>query len=134
MKNNMTVYGDYGLFDAMNDLFRPFYAEGSKNLPTDITETDDEYRLEVEMPGYKKEDISLRIEDGYLTLTATKKTEEKEGKHFVRREISETRSRSYFVGKDVEAHSVKARYENGMLTLTFPKAQPKNASDLIAIE
>ena len=81
------------------------------------------------MPGFDKNDIKISLENGYLTVSAEKSTREEEGKEksekYLRKECSVSCSRSYYVGEDIEKESVKARYENGMLTLTLPKSQPK---------
>ena len=114
-------------FDVFDDFFKPvFYDDRADSMRTDIKETDGGYQLDVEMPGFDKKDIKISLENGYLTVSAEKSTkeEDKDGK-YLRKECSVSCSRSYYVGEDIEKESVKARYENGMLTLTLPKSQPK---------
>ena len=98
-------------------------------MRTDIKETENGYQLDVEMPGFDKKDIKISLENGYLTVSAQKNTKEEEGKEkserYIRKECSVSCSRSYYVGDDVEQQNVKAKYENGMLTLALPKSQPK---------
>ncbi len=117
------------IFDAFNDFFRPmFYDEKLDSMKTDIKETDTSYELAVEMPGYKKEEIKVSLENGYLTVGAekTKKEENEEsGVRYIRKECSVSCQRSYYVGEDVEQENVRAKYENGVLTLVVPKVQPK---------
>ncbi|MGN0817542.1 MAG: Hsp20/alpha crystallin family protein [Candidatus Coproplasma sp.] len=129
---------NYDLFDAFDDFFRPVFYDEKRDLRTNIKETESAYELDIEMPGYKKEQIKVALENGYLTVSATKEQKEKEegeGKRFLRKEISESCSRSYYVGDDISQEDVKAKYDNGILTLTVPKSQPKQVSShLIDIE
>lgn len=117
------------IFDAFNDFFRPmFYDEKLDSMKTDIKETDASYELAIEMPGYKKEEITVSLENGYLTVGAEKtKQEESEqnGLRYIRKECSVSCRRNYYVGEDVEQENVRAKYENGILTLIVPKVQPK---------
>lgn len=116
------------LFDAFNDFFKPmFYDEQLDSMKTDICETDTGYGLEIEMPGFKKDEIKISLDKGYLTVSAEKtaKKEDGEDSRYLRKECRVSCQRSYYVGDDVEEESVKAKYENGMLILTVPKVQPK---------
>lgn len=117
------------LFDTFNDFFKPmFYDEQLDSMKTDISETDTGYGLEIELPGFKKDEIKISLDKGYLTVSAEKseKQEEKEdGKRYLRKECSVSCQRSYYVGEDVEEENVRAKYENGMLSLSVPKVQPK---------
>lgn len=114
----------YDLFDVFDDFFKPMFFDESRDLRTDIKETDETYELELELPGYAKDEIKISLENGYLTVNATKSKKE-DGKKYLRREISESTSRSYYVGADVTREQIKARFENGMLMLTVPKSSPK---------
>ncbi len=116
---------NYDLFDVFDDFFKPMFFEESRDLRTDIKESDDSYELELEMPGYAKDEIKISLENGYLTVNAEKHKKE-DGKKYLRREISESTSRSYYVGTDVKREQIKAKFENGMLLLTVPKAAPKS--------
>lgn len=118
------------IFDAFNDFFKPmFYDEHLDSMKTDIKETENEYQLEIEMPGFKKEEIKVSLENGYLTVGAEKTAKQEEGgenaSRYLRKECSVSCQRSYYVGDDVEQENVKAKYENGMLCLTVPKQSPK---------
>ena len=123
------------LFDALDDFFRPVFADEADYLKSNISETDKDYRLEVAVPGFTKEQIKLSLENGYLNVVCSKKEKEggneangenakKENKVYRRKEISEYSSRSYYVG-DVRKEDIKAKYENGMLNVTIPKEAPK---------
>ncbi len=137
MKNYLQKrQNNYDLFDAFDDFFRPVFYDEQRDLKTNIKETESNYELDMEMPGYSKENIKVSLENGYLTVSAKKETkDEGEGKRYLRKEISESCSRSYYVGQDVSRQDIKAKYENGILTLTVPKSQPKlPESQFIEIE
>lgn len=114
--------------DVFNDFFKPvFYDEKADGMKTDIKETDMHYEMEVEMPGFDKKDISVSFNDGYITVSANKEEKEeneKDGKKYLRRERSCSCTRSYYVG-EVDEKEIKAKYENGVLTVNIPKEQPK---------
>lgn len=126
---NNSNNNEISLFDALDDLFKPVFYENQNGMKTDIKETQSSYVMEVEVPGFKKEDIKVSLEDGYLTVCCSKvKTEEEkndQSSRYVRKEISESCQRSYYVGEEIEEENIKAKYENGILTLTVPKVQPK---------
>lgn len=137
MKNYLTKRNNnYDLFDAFDDFFRPAFFDEQRDLRTNIKETENTYELDIEMPGYNKDQIKVALEDGYLTVSASKESkEEDDKKHYVRKEISESCSRSYYVGDDVTQSDIKAKYENGMLAISVPKSQPKQIqSSFISIE
>ena len=94
-------------------------------MRTDIKETDENYVLEIEMPGFKKEDLSVSLDDGYLTVSGKKHALKDEKTKYLRKEISETFQRSYYVGTEVQEENVKAKYEDGILCLSVPKSKPK---------
>ena len=111
------------LFDeAFDDFFKPaFFNLDNSVMKTDVKEDDKGYTLEIEMPGYNKEDIAINLEDGYVSVSARKAEKEEDKNHkYIRKERSVSCSRSYYVG-DIEEKDVKAKFENGVLTLTFPK-------------
>ena len=129
MNNNFGV----NLFDNMFDeMFRdPFSANKrvDKVMITDIQEKDNQYILDMDLPGYEKEDIKAQLKDGYLTITAQKNeiSEEKDEKgDYIRRErYSGKCSRSFYVGEGVKEEDIKASFNNGILQLTFPKQADK---------
>ena len=92
-------------------------------MKTDIREDDKSYLLEVDLPGYSKDDIKIDITDGYLTINAKVEKEDKEdNKNYVRRErFTGEVSRSFYVGEDIKEEEVKASFKNGILTLEVPK-------------
>ena len=133
MKNYIQKRNNYQhnpFFDAFDDFFKPvFYDDRADSMRTDIKETENGYQLDVEMPGLDKKDIKISLENGYLTVSAEKSSREEENKDknekYIRKECTVSCSRSYYVGDDIERENVKAKYDNGMLTLTVPKSQPK---------
>lgn len=92
-------------------------------MKTDIREDENSYLLEVDLPGYSKDDIKIDITDGYLTINAKVEKEDKDdGKNYVRRErFTGEVSRSFYVGEDIKEDEIKAKFKNGILTLEVPK-------------
>ncbi len=141
-----TIFGER-LFDSFMDDFgfpsvdRIACSQNTSNLMrTDIKETDDSFELDVELPGYKKEDVKVQLKDGYLTVSASQQSEKEEkddkGKFLRRERYSGSMSRSFFVGEETREEDIKARFEDGILKLAFPKEQPKKIEEpkYIAIE
>ena len=92
-------------------------------MKTDIREDDKSYLLEVDLPGYSKDDIKIDITDGYLTINAkVEKEDNEDNKNYVRRErFTGEVSRSFYVGENIKEEEVKASFKNGILTLEVPK-------------
>ena len=117
-------------FDLFGDMFRdPFFTDDeSKIMKTDIKEKKDKYIIDIDLPGYEKENIKMSVEDGYLTVNATvnsNKEEKEEGK-FVRKErYMGSCSRSFYVGEAVESEDIKASFKNGTLKIEIPKKDEK---------
>lgn len=117
-------------FDLLGEMFEdPFFTEHeSKIMKTDIKEKKDKYLIDVELPGYEKENIKIDVEDGYLTVHAeidSNKEEKEEGK-FVRRErYVGSCSRSFYVGTEIQAEDIRASFKNGMLKIEVPKKEEK---------
>lgn len=121
--------GDLGFnfFDDMfDDFFKPvFYGVKENSMRTDVKENENGYELSIDMPGYDKKDINLSLENGYLKVEAMREEKEEDKENFVRRERSYSCARSYYVGDKITEEDVKARYENGILTLEVPKNDKK---------
>ena len=114
---------EFDLFDEMfND---PFFTRGeNKLMKTDIKEKKDHYELEVDLPGYEKEDIKIELSDGYLTVYASmNKTvdDEKDSKYVHKERYVGNSSRSFYVGDNIKEEDVKANFKNVTLKLTLPK-------------
>ncbi len=112
----------------------------SQMMKTDIRENGDSYDMLIDLPGFSKEDLGVKLENGYLTISASRngnQDENDENGKFIRRErYSGTMSRSFYVGDGVTQEEVKARYENGILKLTVPKKETaqEEKTPYIAIE
>ncbi|MBP5604151.1 MAG: Hsp20/alpha crystallin family protein [Ruminiclostridium sp.] len=96
-------------------------------MKTDVKEIGDKYQLEVDLPGVKKEDVKIKLDSGYLTISAStsKNNDEKDknGKYIRRERFSGNYSRSFYVGDDITENDIKAKFENGLLTLDVPKPE-----------
>ncbi|MBR6164491.1 MAG: Hsp20/alpha crystallin family protein [Clostridia bacterium] len=137
------VFGE-NLMDVFNDFDRDFFRGWDrpehmlygKNAPrmmkTDVKETDEGYEVDVDLPGFKKEEIRLELENGTLTIS-TQKTlenkEEKQGKVLRQERCSGSMSRSFYVGDYVTEEDIKAKYENGVLSLAIPKKEAPKAPE-----
>ena len=132
--NNLGV----SLFDNMfDDFFKdPFFARNNvaKVMKTDIQEKDKNYILDMDLPGYDKEDVKAQLKDGYLTITAQKNTnneEKDEQGNYIRRErYCGKCSRSFYVGDSIKEEDIKASFNNGILELTFPKEVSQKEDDM----
>ena len=103
----------------------PLYGKHAKNLmKTDVRETRDSYKLAIDLPGFKKDEVKVELKDGYLTVSASKgldKDEEDREGRFIRQErYAGACSRSFYVG-DIRPEEVKCKYEFGVLRVTLPK-------------
>jgi HSP20 family molecular chaperone IbpA len=130
---------DDNLFDDWfdDDLYMPYLPDMSRvdkklygnkaarEMKTDVKETDQGYEVAVDLPGVKKDDVTVELKDGYLTISAKKNVgNDKKGKNgkYIRRErYSGTMSRSFYVGKDMKQEDVHAAFSDGILTLQLPK-------------
>lgn len=133
-----TFLGD-NLFDedwADTPLSREFFGKGNflygrhaKNLMrTDVRETETAIEADIDLPGFKKEEIQLHLENGYLTVTAEKNAEskqEEEGKYLRQERYSGAMSRSFYVGDTLTAEDIKAKYEDGILKISLSKKEPE---------
>ena len=132
--NNLGV----SLFDNMfDDMFRdPFFtnSNNTKLMKTDIQEKDNNYILDMDLPGYEKEDIKAQLKDGYLTITAQKNTsnddKDEEGNYIRRERYCGKCSRSFYVGDSIKEEDIKANFNNGILELTFPKEVEQKAEEM----
>ena len=113
-------------FDLFDEMFEdPFFSKSSKLMKTDIKENENDYTIEVDLPGYSKDDIQITVDDGYLTVSAnTSKEDADTSSKYVKREryYGEC-SRSFYVGNVVETEDVRASFRNGILKLEVPKKE-----------
>ena len=133
-----SIFGESLFDDWMGFPFRGFTDDVERKLygkhaahvmKTDLKEHDDGYELAIDLPGFKKDEIQLQLDNGYLTISAAKALEEdgkdKKGRLVHQERYTGSMSRSYYVGSAVREEDVKARFENGVLTLRFPKEDDK---------
>ena len=121
---------NFGFNDNFWGKKNPLYGKHAQNMmKTDIREKDDSYELDVDLPGFKKDEIKVQLKDGYLTLSAAKgldkDQQDKQGNYIRRERYAGTMSRSFFVGEDVAQEDIHAKYEDGILRLSVPKKAPK---------
>ncbi len=134
-----SIFGENLFDDWMSFPFRNFNTNSL--MKTDIRETDGSFELDIDMPGFTKEDLKAELKEGYLTISAStnKDNGEKDenGKYIRRERYVGSCSRSFYVGEDIKQDDIKAKFENGILKISVPKkeAQPKVEEDKhIAIE
>ena len=145
-----SIFGE-NLFDDMFTFDDSFFAPSKKNplygknasrlMKTDIKETDGSYELDIDLPGFKKDEITAELNDGYLTVSAAKgldKDEKDKKGHYIRQErYSGAMSRTFYVGDNVKEEDIKAKFENGILSLSVPKPTEQKETETkkqIAIE
>ena len=131
-----SIFGE-SLFDDWFDFpFRGFESDvdhklygkhAARVMKTDLKDHDDHYELEVDLPGFKKDQLDLQLQNGYLTITASKGLEEegkdKKGKIIHQERYAGSMTRSFYVGDHVTEENVKAKFEDGVLSLEFPKPE-----------
>ena len=126
-----SIFGE-DLFDGFfNDFTRPAKSVARYNTPTtgvmrtDVKETEEGYELDIDLPGYKKEDVQAELKDGYMIITAkqqSQKDEQDENKKYIRRErFYGSCKRSFYVGEELNQEDIKAKFEDGMLKVAVPK-------------
>ena len=117
--------------DDLSDMPQRTYAKSySANvlMKTDIKESEEGFTVEMDLPGFCREDISAELKDGYLTVTATAKkaeenTSDKKEKYVQKERFHATCNRSFYVGDNMKQEDIKAKFENGVLTLQVPKKE-----------
>lgn len=140
-----SLFDDFMDFPFEREFFgrrNPLYGKHEKNMmKTDIKQTDAGYEMDIDLPGFKKEDVTAKLENGYLTIRASKgvdKDEKNDEGVYIRREryVGQC-SRSFYVGEDVKQEEIKAKFEDGILKVFIPKTEPKQLAkeqNYIAIE
>ena len=126
------------MFPAKN----PLYGKHAKNLmKTDVRETDDAYEVDIDLPGFKKDEVTAELNDGYITISAAKgldkdEKDKKTGKYIRKERYAGSMSRSFYIGEGITQDEISAKYENGILQLKIPKKTDKAVAgkNYIAIE
>ena len=134
------MFRDFASFDPFSASDALYGKHARALMKTDVRETDNSYELDIDLPGFKKDELQLRLQDGYLTVSAAKGLDkdkkDKEG-HYIRRErYAGQCSRSFYVGENITEEDVHAKYEDGILRLSIPKKDAPKLPErrVIAIE
>ena len=134
------LFDDFMGYPAGRQAAANAYPQVKDMMKTDIRDVDGNYELEIDLPGFKKDEIQVQLKDGYLVLSAAKGLDkdekDKEGNYIRRERYAGTLSRSFYVGDAVSEEDIHAKYEDGILKLSVPKKAPKavEKNGYIAIE
>ena len=140
-----SIFGE-NLFDdwmdfSCPDIDKALYGKHAKNeMKTDVRETEDGYELDIDLPGFKKDEVTAQLDNGYLTIQASKgldkEQKDKKGKYIRKERYAGSMSRSFYVGDAITEEDVHAKYEDGILKLSVPKKEAKAVEQTkhIAIE
>ena len=132
-----SIFGS-NLFDdfmdfSFPDIDKELYGKRAQNImKTDVKELDDAYEVMVDLPGFNKEDIHLELNDGNLTISAVKsldKENESKGNYIRRERVVGNMQRSFYVGEALTEEDIRAKYENGILTLIIPKKEARKTPE-----
>ena len=115
----------------------PLYGKHARNLmKTDIKETDTQYILDIDLPGFKKDELNIELNNGYLTVSAAKgldkDEQDKDGRYIRRERYSGQVARSFYVG-DLKPEDIGAKYEDGILKLSVPKTVRRELPETTSI-
>ena len=128
------LFNDDWMDFSFPDIDKELYGKHAKNLmKTDVKEKDGNYEVAIDLPGFKKDEITAELKDGYLTISAAKGLDkdekDKEGKYIRRERYAGNMSRSFYVGKHVTVEDVHPKYENGILSFSVPKEEAKSVEE-----
>ena len=141
-----SIFGENLFDDFFSDPFgamvphghNPLYGKHGKNImKTDVRETDKSYELDVDLPGFKKEEVNVDLKEGYLTIQAAKGLDkdvsDKKGKYIRQERYAGSCSRSFYVGESVKPTDISAKFEDGILKLSIPKNEQKKLPENTSI-
>ena len=142
-----TVFGENLFDDFFDDAFlapvfhtrNPLYGKHAAHvMKTDIREKDGSYELDVDLPGFKKDEVQLNLENGYLTISASKGVDkdekDSEGRYLRRERYSGQCSRSFYVGDALQPSDLSATFEDGILRISMPKSAPQQLPAKTTVE
>ena len=144
-----SIFGENLFDDFFSDPFGmmvpqgrdPLYCKHGKNLmKTDVRETENSYELDIDLPGFKKDEVNVELKNGYLTIQAAKgldkEEQDKKGKYIRQERYAGACSRSFYVGWDVEPDEISAKFESGILQISVPKEtrKPEVKSTSVSIQ
>ena len=132
-----SIFGE-NLFDEFfngwdrefRNMDRQLYGKNAaREMKTDVHEHEDHFEVDIDLPGFKKEDVILELQNGYLTVTATKGLDKdettKKGRLIRQERYAGTMQRSFYVGDALTEKDITARFENGVLSLNVPKQEAR---------
>ena len=135
------LFNDDWMDFGFPEVDKALYGKHAQNMmKTDVKETDDSYEVDIDLPGFKKDEINAKLENGYLTISAAKGLDkdetDKKGKYIRKERYAGSMSRSFYVGESITQDDIKAKYESGILRLVVPKVEKKEIENnrYIAIE
>ncbi len=133
---------DFPFYDDrdMKRMEKKLYGRHGKNvMKTDIQETDKNYILEMDLPGFSKDEVKVSLENGYLTISAAKglnkdEKEKKNGRYIRRERYAGACQRSFYVGENISQDDISAEFKHGILKLSIPKKEPAEEKTYITID
>ena len=135
-ENLMDVFDDFdrSFFRGFGNIDHTLYGKHAQHMmKTDVKETDDSYEVDVDLPGFKKDEIHLELNNGYLTISTEKSLEKtnenKKGKMLRQERYSGVMQRSFFVGEHLTEEDIKASYDSGVLHVIIPKKDAPKAPE-----
>ena len=135
------LFNDDWMDFGFPEVDKALYGKHANNvMKTDVKETDTGYEVDIDLPGFKKNEINAQLDNGYLTISAAKGLDkdekDKKGKYIRKERYAGAMSRSFYVGEGVTQEDIKAKYEDGILRLSVPKKEAKAVENkkYIAIE
>ena len=135
------LFNDDWMDFGFPEVDKALYGKHANNvMKTDVKETDTGYEVDIDLPGFKKDEINAQLDNGYLTISAAKGLDkdekDKKGKYIRKERYAGAMQRSFYVGENLTQEDIKAKYENGILRLSVPKKEAKAVENkkYIAIE
>lgn len=129
----------FGMMPALHGRDVLYGKHGKNLMKTDVRELDNGYELDMDLPGFKKDEVQVDVKDGFLTVSAAKglkKDEKKDGKYIRQERYVGQCSRSFYIGEGIESKDVNAKFEDGILRISLPKTEQKKlpATTSVTIE
>lgn len=135
-ENLMDVFDDFdrSFFRGFGNIDHTLYGKHAQHMmKTDVKELEDSYEVDVDLPGFKKDEIHLELNNGYLTISTEKALEKdnegKKGKMLRQERYSGVMQRSFFVGEHLTEEDIKASYDSGVLHVIIPKKDAPKAPE-----
>ena len=128
------LFNDDWMDFGFPEVDKALYGKHANNvMKTDVKETDTGYEVDIDLPGFKKDEINAQLDNGYLTISAAKGLDkdekDKKGKYIRKERYAGSMSRSFYVGEDITEDEISAKFENGILQLKVPKKDGQSAEN-----